>query len=514
MFYKRFLGFLACFSLFVSISFAGAQEISPEDAALFSDMAQSEADRLVDYLPPTDDEVALASVSIYDYLYDSLMLLEERIDLTSYEYTKDDPKALSDDYITVLNMHPELYYVSRGYRYYWNGEGKIGYLEPTYTTRDRRQINDEIFRIQLAMDRYLTGIDDSMSDLEKLMVIHDRLVFGCEYDESLTRHAARDLLVDGIAVCQGYACAFYALADRVGIKSGFVTSGEMNHIWNVFCIDGEWYHADATWDDPLPDMYSRINHKYFLKSNQAMLQTHTDFPLIEGASAKYDDAFWNPVRSPIIPLGGVYFYILQEGKDVFLRRYSTNSGDTRTLYRFEKPWNAGPGYIWNTVFSGLGYHDGRLYFNTADAVYSTDLYGRTLRAEPVSLSQEERAAKNLYGLFVWNDYLYTAVGERTSATNAVSYGTPLFLGYPQRRLYVCDAYKIGLEKHTVYVNQQLAPATFAFYEKKNGRLSQTRFVRASDMFIDVAVPGEFASSTLAVWDEQLRPLCELQYFFR
>lgn len=56
-------------------------------------------------------------------------------------------------------------------------------------------------------------------------------------------------LVDGAAVCEGYATAFYRLALEMGIDARLVygTAGEA-HVWNLVELDGQYYYVDATWD--------------------------------------------------------------------------------------------------------------------------------------------------------------------------------------------------------------------------------------------------------------------------
>ena len=53
------------------------------------------------------------------------------------------------------------------------------------------------------------------------------------------------------AVCQGYALAFKVLMDRAGIPCCYVSSDAINHAWNMVRLDGNWYHVDVTWDDPI-----------------------------------------------------------------------------------------------------------------------------------------------------------------------------------------------------------------------------------------------------------------------
>lgn len=65
-------------------------------------------------------------------------------------------------------------------------------------------------------------------------------------------------LVDGKAICVGYATILHEALKRVGLKSQIVLGLESQkgvglnavegHAWNQVQIDGKWYNADATWD--------------------------------------------------------------------------------------------------------------------------------------------------------------------------------------------------------------------------------------------------------------------------
>ena len=58
-----------------------------------------------------------------------------------------------------------------------------------------------------------------------------------------------------MAVCQGYAETMKLFLDALGIENKLVygTGGGISHVWNLLCLDGDWYHMDVTWDDPLLD---------------------------------------------------------------------------------------------------------------------------------------------------------------------------------------------------------------------------------------------------------------------
>lgn len=94
---------------------------------------------------------------------------------------------------------------------------------------------------------------------EKVRDIHDRLCALITYEANDHARSPYGALVEGRAVCEGYAKAFKILCDRAGIPSVIVAGhgvtrmtgpeGE-NHMWNyVRMEDGQWYAVDVTWDD-------------------------------------------------------------------------------------------------------------------------------------------------------------------------------------------------------------------------------------------------------------------------
>ena len=150
----------------------------------------------------------------------------------------------------------------------------------------------------------LSKTDDTMSDVDKLKIFHDEIIFGCKY-ETEGRYVGTPFgaLVDGNALCEGYARAMAILCNKAGIENMLATGTQYNsdgngvvteeaHMWNMIKIDGLWYNMDVTWDDPasikdggeLPDDY--ISYSYFLIPNNELrptLSVRTD--LIEPPSA-------------------------------------------------------------------------------------------------------------------------------------------------------------------------------------------------------------------------------------
>ncbi len=112
------------------------------------------------------------------------------------------------------------------------------------------------------------------SDEQKIRAIYNYLCDNVSYDyaKDTITFTAYDALVNGRAVCQGVAVAFYRLCLEVGVDARVVTSEEINHAWNIARADGAHYYAlDATWDaENTPE-----EREFYLKGRTNWLSKHT-----------------------------------------------------------------------------------------------------------------------------------------------------------------------------------------------------------------------------------------------
>lgn len=115
-------------------------------------------------------------------------------------------------------------------------------------------------------------------DFAKALYIHDYIIKNCNYNLEERRFSSTSYgcLVEGEALCEGYAKAFDLLAKELGLPSVLVTGvddSNGNHAWNQVKINGDWYNTDVTWDDM--DSEQVMRHTYFLCSDSDFLVTHT-----------------------------------------------------------------------------------------------------------------------------------------------------------------------------------------------------------------------------------------------
>lgn len=120
------------------------------------------------------------------------------------------------------------------------------------------------------------------NEYERELLLHDALAKSITYQESDNAHNAYGALVEGKAVCEGYARAFQYLLYQSGIQCLIAEGSSINpstglsegHAWNVVRIDGRYYHVDLTWDDP-DDTNTPVMYAYFNLTTVQINEDHT-----------------------------------------------------------------------------------------------------------------------------------------------------------------------------------------------------------------------------------------------
>ena len=208
----------------------------------------------------------------YDLIYQALEDLSDEIKL-SPNLTSDEVFDIRD---RVIEDHPEVFYLDYENSKYWtNGKLEFSYVDTKENIKEKRQ------KIESKSNYIISKIiKPEMSDFEKELAIHDFIVLNTKYDLQnyendtipVSSYNVDGILLKGIGVCEGYAQTFKYLLDKVDIKSIVVSEPRINHAWNMVKLDGEYYHVDVTWNDPVPDRQGRVLHTYFNTSDRKMLQ--------------------------------------------------------------------------------------------------------------------------------------------------------------------------------------------------------------------------------------------------
>ena len=169
---------------------------------------------------------------------------------------------------------------------YWDGLETMKPLSDAVTVTDDISDEDKVTIYEAAVDKALCEAlgknkGKDMTELQKALALHDWLVINCQYDVTVSRpyaHTAYGAIVEGYAVCDGYAKAYNDLLSRVGVTATIVEGRKPLHLgdnpqphaWSCVTIDGKKYHVDVTADDPVPDKPGTVSRERFLVSDNVL----------------------------------------------------------------------------------------------------------------------------------------------------------------------------------------------------------------------------------------------------
>lgn len=164
-----------------------------------------------------------------------------------------------------FEYNAEIYQRDEKYLYYFT-------INPIYFTTEEQE-NKVAEKVKEVIDELEL---DGLSDYEKVRKIYSYITNNVDYDKEIDQkegylsYSAYAALIDGKAVCQGYANLFYRLCLEAGIDCRIVagTCRDEGHAWNIINIGDYYYHCDATWDA------AGNTEKYFLKCPQN-ISNHT-----------------------------------------------------------------------------------------------------------------------------------------------------------------------------------------------------------------------------------------------
>lgn len=148
----------------------------------------------------------------------------------------------------------------------------------------------ELSAITAKLEELTAGVTTDMEEVNRFYTIYSRMINNITYNNSTITNVEDELekyitergytrqnldekmadfrrdaaglyggLIDGSAICVGYATILQEALKKVDIKSIIVTGTKIKdieqgklfksgHAWNQVQIDGKWYNADATWD--------------------------------------------------------------------------------------------------------------------------------------------------------------------------------------------------------------------------------------------------------------------------
>lgn len=287
------------------------------------------------------DDGSLTAAKLAEFtnrLCSAIKNLEASVNLEdlNIKYTENSIGILKRRYNAVLNSVAESLVCTAGgsvYTYY--PDGNLVQLSLGLKTNAAAMLSDYNNEKKAALSSLFPNGAADMTKTEIALAIHDYIALHTRYDYTLTNsnmHNSYGALVNGIAVCQGYALAYIDLLREVGVESYFVSSSNLNHGWNVINTESGWYHSDVTWDDPRPNIGEYTNdgdymgycqHDYFMNTTEQIQQNHfavnnttydASMSVIFGttpivaAKEHTNSAFWSGIKCGMVRINGTWYY--------------------------------------------------------------------------------------------------------------------------------------------------------------------------------------------------------------
>ncbi len=208
------------------------------------------------------DPLESLNEALVETIRDGFYAFSDEIDISRFEIK---PEELTAVFSAVIKNDPYLFFVESRLSYSYQPGGHVLRLKPLYkmpkeeAEKAWQNCREQVREIALLAEGDAT---------RKALFLHDYICLHFDYDDSLQNDNIYDFLKTGKGTCQGYTLLYMALLQEVGIQSVFAASDSISHIWNLICLDGQWYHADLTWDDSGTKEGGAVSRRHFLLSDK------------------------------------------------------------------------------------------------------------------------------------------------------------------------------------------------------------------------------------------------------
>lgn len=244
---------------------------------LISDPNEYYRDRDFSYVKLSEDFIPYSKQDLRNIFY---TILDKGYETFTFYCPKEYDTCL-DDIESISNDPNELTYIN-SFVSPFNGFANIKIIYSN-TGEINAEVNKlysqkEINSVILKMDEIKKTIyKDDMKVEDKILAVHDYIVEHTKYDSKrkddksdYLSNKAYGPLIQGYAVCGGYADAMALFLDDLGVLNYKVTSE--THVWNAVYLNNKWLHLDLTWDDPVNMATNKevLTHKFYLIDTKAL----------------------------------------------------------------------------------------------------------------------------------------------------------------------------------------------------------------------------------------------------
>ena len=201
------------------------------------------------------------------------------------ELTKISVKDLDEVYQGFLYDHPEVFWLSRTYRYRITSDsGPEEFADAVAVVplpESEEVLADCKKEFESAAAQILQGLEDIDNERDRAAALYEKLasqtLYEGEdlYDDSFSSgHTAYSVISQKRGVCDGIALAYKYLLAECGVRCIVIPgeSGGAAHVWNTVYWDNSWHEADLTWDIV---SVGNDSMQYFDLSTEEMNKDHT-----------------------------------------------------------------------------------------------------------------------------------------------------------------------------------------------------------------------------------------------
>lgn len=245
------------------------------------------------------------------------------IDVTNYVDSGDTQmvRAYGKGRDSFIMDHPDLFYVDlfgtsisagmmgQNYTAYLDSSRVLNLYNGEFNSQEK--VNEAISTYESKLSQIVTQAQQIEGVKEQITFVNNYLVENVEYSfgtevidgknvdtpDAAYISTAYGSIVNGKAICGGYAKGFKAVMDRLNIPcvcvQGYSKSSTSEsfvaHMWNYVEIDSVWYAVDVTWND------SSMQHdKWLLVGGNTLFETHVEDPVISSSNFELSYPAVNP----------------------------------------------------------------------------------------------------------------------------------------------------------------------------------------------------------------------------
>lgn len=198
---------------------------------------------------------------------------------------------------------------------YTGNKGTITF-KMTYLT----DLEKELY-VNAQVDQILPKIiKKGATEFEKVKAVHDYIVLNGSYSSNTknSQYITYTFLTEQKGVCQAYSLLMYKMLEELNVEAKYVKgySNNERHAWILAKVNGEWYHVDPTWDDPVGNKNDEVRYKYFMLTDKQMAKTHfwekDEYPAAK--SEKYKDF---QVANQAFTINNQFYFISEKDKKMY-----------------------------------------------------------------------------------------------------------------------------------------------------------------------------------------------------